>query len=208
MHVPVTTDIARAASIIREGRVAAFPTGTSYGLAADVLQGYALQRLRNLKGRPPEKTFTVFMRTELWKKFLAVTAAERKLLQRMHNKPLTLLVRPQEGLTHLAQEEYIGLRVIDHPLMEQLAETLDVPLTATSANKTGQQPCSTPACVQQTFPWQQGESTYDLSLGCILDGGELPNRKPTTIARLNGNNVIIVRQGALNKQMLEAALRK
>lgn len=202
MQIPVTSDIHDAARVIREGRVVAFPTGTSYGLAVDALSGHALQRLRNLKERPQEKTFTVFMQPALWDRYLMLTVPERILLQRMYNQPLTLLVYPNDALAHLVQEGRIGVRVIDHPLMEQLAAVLDVPLTATSANKSGKEPCRTPACIEQTFPWQIDESTYDLSLGCILDGGTLPQRQPTTIARLDDDKAIIVRQGEVSQNDL------
>lgn len=206
MRIPVTNDIHEAARVIREGRVVAFPTGTSYGLAVAALSGHALQRLRNLKERPQEKTFTVFMRPTLWDTHLIVTKPELVLLQHMRNQPLTLLVCPNDTLAHLAQEGRIGVRVIDHPLMEQLAAVLDVPLTATSANKSGKEPCRTPACIEQTFPWRIDESTYDLSLGCILDGGTLPQRQPTTIARLDDDKAIIVRQGGISKEDIIRAL--
>jgi L-threonylcarbamoyladenylate synthase len=197
MKVPITTDIAQAVKILREGRVVAFPTGTSYGLAVDALQGHALQRLRNLKERSSEKTFTVYMRPALWEKYLTLTEQERSVLEKMNNKPLTLLVSPRSELQHLAQNGRVGVRIIDHSLMEQLAEALDVPLTATSANKGSREPCFSPACIQKTFPWQLDDNTHDLSLGCILDGGELPQRLSTTIAQIENGKIIIVRQGEL-----------
>lgn len=203
----VTKDIAVAAAAIAEGRVVAFPTGTSYGLAVDALQGHALQRLRTLKKRPDEKTFTVFMRRDLWQKFLVLTAAEQSLLEKYANQALTLLVEPKPGLAHLAQDGLIGLRVIDHPLMAALAQAASVPLTATSANVSGGEPCYSPAAIDALFPGildptdpaiaPAGPTTYDLSLAAILDGGTLPVRKPTTIARLSDGQFNVIRQGEL-----------
>jgi L-threonylcarbamoyladenylate synthase len=207
-----TQDSGRAAEIISQGRVVAFPTGTSYGLAVDALQGFALQRLRNLKLRPSEKTFTVFLTESLWDEFLELAEAERALLRAMQGKALTLLVKPKEPLAHLAQEGRVGLRVIDHPLMLALADAVSVPLTATSANVSGGEPCFSPEAIAKTFPSildtasphpiygdlaPAGDTTYDLSLGCILDGGALPHHEPTTIARLDGEQVTIIRQGEL-----------
>jgi L-threonylcarbamoyladenylate synthase len=221
MYATITKDSSKAGEVLRQGRVVAFPTGTSYGLAVDALQGHALQRLRNLKRRPAEKTFTVFIDPELVESFIEVTAEERALLAHLSRQPLTLLVKPKESLAHLAQAGVIGLRVIDHPLMAALAQVARVPLTATSANVAGGAPCFTPACVLQTFPGllpsdrldeadPQGArgTTYDLSLGVVLDGGHLPASEPTTIAKLVGEKVEIIRPGKLPETEIANAARK
>jgi len=195
--VKQSKDIKEAAWILQQGRVVAFPTRSSYGLAADALQGFALQRVRNMKKRPAEKTFSVFMRDALFPLFLKLTSAERDFLAAHKNSLLTLLVEPTEELSHLAQDGRVALRVIDHPLMQSLADTLDVPLTATSANIAGVEPCYSPAEIQKAFPGKLDETTYDLSLGLILDGGTLPKKEPSTIARLDGDKVIVVRKGPL-----------
>jgi|SRR3989344_1233333 len=206
-YAQVTSDVAAAAQYIKQGRVVAFPTGTSYGLAVDAFQGHALQRLRILKQRPEEKTFTVFMRRDLWPQFLLLTAEEQTLLEKYANQPLTLLVQATAALEHLAQDGRIGLRVIDHPLMAALAQAVAVPLTATSANVSGEEPCFSPAAITETFPGildptdpaiaPAGPTTYDLSLAAILDGGALPVCQPTTVAQLVDGQIKIIRQGGL-----------
>lgn len=208
-----------AAQFIVAGRLVAFPTCTSYGLAADTQQGWALQRLRNLKNRPADKTFTVFMREGLWDTFLVLREEERSLLKKMLGQPLTLLVRPAEDLHHLTQNGLIGLRIIDHPLMQALADVVDVPLTATSANRAGDPPCVSPAEIEQAFgspvpdtylheenPRGASGTTYDLSLAAILDGGTLPHSQPTTIAQLINHNIKILRQGALTETEIHSKL--
>ncbi|MBI2818761.1 MAG: Sua5/YciO/YrdC/YwlC family protein, partial [Acidobacteria bacterium] len=50
---PQSERIARAAELIRQGQVIAIPTDTLYGLAADPFQTAAVERLFNVKGRPP-----------------------------------------------------------------------------------------------------------------------------------------------------------
>lgn len=175
----------------------AFPTGTSYGLAVDPRQGFALERLRLLKNRPEEKTFTLFMPATLWNQYLNLTSPERDLLARTENQPLTLLVRPQDSLTHLAKDGRVGLRVIDHPMMYELAQAFNGPLTATSANKSGEAPCYSSESIIKLFSGMLDETTYDLSLGYILDGGNLPPRSPSTIAKIVDDKVEIIRKGGL-----------
>ncbi|MEX0649991.1 MAG: L-threonylcarbamoyladenylate synthase [Candidatus Andersenbacteria bacterium] len=206
MKPPITTDLQEAVRIITAGRIVAFPTGTSYGLAVDALQGHALQRLRNLKHRPDEKSFTVFARPELVDTFFRLNKEEQAFLQKYAGQPFTVLLQPAKALEHLTQEGRVGLRLIDHPLMQQLAEAVQVPLTATSANISGRQPCADVVCIQDQFPYlldpndvaikRAGPTTYDLSLGCILDGGTLPVGQQSTIVRYAKGNWQTIRQGA------------
>ena len=197
----------------------AFPTGTTYGLAVDALQGHSLQRLRNLKQRPEEKTFTVFLKESLYSTFLDLTEKELSLIKKMKNQSLTLLIKPKPPLEHLQKENHIGLRIVDHPLMQQLAESVDVPLTATSANISNAQPCLSAACIQKQFPGlldpkekaygdiePAGPTTYDLSLGCILDGGNLPETQPSTIAKISNGNIEIIRPGSVSKEVIISQL--
>lgn len=197
MHIPQTSAVSQAVQVIRQGRIVAFPTGTSYGLAADCQQGHALQRLRILKNRPADKTFTIFLLSKLWDHFLEFTASERKIIASLEQKPVTVLIRPKKSLAHLAQAGVIGLRMIDHPLMNKLAQAFAGPLTATSANRTGQPPCFDSACIQTTFKNPQADgATYDMSLGCILDAGPLSPCLPSTIIKITNNNLEVIRPGA------------
>lgn len=196
MYAIVTKNIQIAANIITDGRVVAFPTGTSYGLAANALEGHALARVRNLKQRPKEKPLSLFMSEKLWGTYLDLTSQEELFLKEHAGAALTLLVFPKESLMHLAHEGKVGLRVIDHPLMQQLAEITQLPLTATSANIAQQPACYDIACIQESFPGKDG-TTYDLSLGCILDAGSLSHKGISTVAQLTQSGIRIIRQGVL-----------
>jgi len=196
MYATKTTDISYAVQTILEGRIVAFPTGTSYGLAVNALSGHAIQRLRNLKKRPKEKTFTIFMKEALWDEYLALTDEERNILHRFSHTALTLLVRPKTPIEHIAQDGRIGLRVIDNEIMQQLADRTNLPLTATSANISGEDAIYNPEQIGAAFPAKDG-TTYDLSLGCILDGGNLQPGNMSTITRFEDGAFTIIRQGSL-----------
>ncbi len=197
MYATRTNDIQVAANMIREGRIVAFPTGTSYGLAVNALSGHALQRLRNSKKRPKEKTFSIFLTESLWDKYLDLSQEDRDILERYQHTALTLLVSPKKSLEHLAQDGLVGLRVIDNGIMQQLADETKLPLTATSANISGQDACCTVDEIEAALPARDG-TTYDLSLGCILDGGDLKKGHVSTVARYTDGKMSIIRQGSLH----------
>lgn len=205
----LTKDISKAVEMIASGRAVAFPTGTSYGLAVDALQGHALQRLRNLKGRDVEKTFTICLRENLWDTFLDLTDIDKELFKKYTGKAVTVLVSPKSALEHLAHKGRVGLRIADHPVMQQFVNACDVPITATSANISGQPPCYIPECITKSFPGlldpedtrhgdirRAGHTTYDLSLGAILDVGQLTTKGASTIIQAGKDGKIeVVRQG-------------
>lgn len=192
----ITNDLNKVVNSINDNAVVAFPTGTVYGLAVNALSKQALSALRILKKRPKEKTFTVFLNSFLIDEFFEVTPQEKKIIDRAKNMPLTILLKPKEALRHLALDGRVGLRSIDNPLMEALSEAVSFPLTATSANIAGQEPCLTPTCVAESLP--------DIEL--IYGHTELSASEPSTIVVLNGNDLRIVRAGSisqadLNKQI-------
>lgn len=210
-YAPITNDIGFATDIIQQGRVVAVPTGTSYGLAADALQGHALQRVRNLKGREQKNPFSVFIAAEYINVYFKLSVKERELFDSYKTQALTLLLTPKEPARHLAHEGLVAVRMIDHPLMQELATSAQVPLTATSANISGQDPCFDTVCIQKSFPGlleptdtrhgditRAGTTTYDLSLGAIIGDQVLPKRKPTTLAKVVGDEVVVLRQGEVS----------
>ncbi len=188
------------------GRVVAFPTGTSYGLAADIAQGFALQRVRNLKKRPQDKTFTVFMNDSLWDEYLVLNRTSRTYLERLNGHPVTVLIKSKPNLAHLAQDGLVGVRLIDHPLMRDLAAGFSYPLTATSANPSGADPCLSTDCLCQTFPREVADHVYDLSLAGYIDGGTLASSQSSTIIRPEKSGYTIVREGALPGQEIDRLL--
>lgn len=198
LELEINQNIAQAVQIIAEGRVVAFPTGTSYGFAVDATRGWPLTRLRNLKQRPHEKTFSIFMKESLYERFLDLTPEEEKILNAHNKQAFTILVKPKEDLVHLAKDGLVAVRMVDHELMAQLADAAETPLTATSANVSGQPSAFSPEEIAKQFsnplPDEKiphtskvrglSETTFDLTLGMVLDGGHLPPVEPSKLAKI------------------------
>ncbi len=209
MSASLTTNISEAVAAIQSGRVVAFPTGTSYGLGADALQGHAIQRVRNLKARPADKALTVCMKPELYDTYFSLTEAEASLIQKYTGQAVTVLLTPQESLAYLSQNGKVGLRMVDHPMMKELVQQLDVPITATSANISGQESCYDTKCIQDSFPGivkPEGEdptlgTTYDLSLAVILDAGQLPSTPASTLVSVEDGKLQVLRQGSVTVEL-------
>ncbi|MDO8511874.1 MAG: L-threonylcarbamoyladenylate synthase [bacterium] len=185
----------RVLFLLNKSEIVAFPTGTSYGLGVNALDKVALEKLAELKGRTGEKAYSILLPTKDKNKFVDITEQEIKVLEKFNDKPLTLLVKPQAILAHLAKDGRIGVRTADHPFTKGLVDLLEFPITATSANHTGENPAYSTDELTKMFT----KETF-----MAVDGGKLPVNAPSTVAKFEDGKWIILREGSIKKKELEA----
>ncbi|MEW6500934.1 MAG: L-threonylcarbamoyladenylate synthase, partial [Thermodesulfobacteriota bacterium] len=134
--------------MIRAGGVVAFPTETYYGLAVDPFNREALSRLFALKRRPPDKPVLTLIESEAQLPLLArqVPKLYRPLMDAFWPGPLTLVFDavPELPVILTGYSGTVGVRISSHPMARQLVAALGQPLTATSANYSGQPAAVTP----------------------------------------------------------------
>ncbi len=164
----------------------AFPTGTTYGLAVNVLNANALARLTDLKGRMPDKAYSTLLPSSSRETYVDLASQEGAALDTFAGRPLTLLVRARPVLAALAKDGRVGVRTADHPFVSELVGLLKFPVTATSANPSGQPPAYSIEDLTQVFPKASFRA---------VDGGILPKRPPSTVARWTGSAWEILREG-------------
>lgn len=131
--------VARAAALIRAGKLVAFPTETVYGLGANALDAAAVERIFAAKGRPRTSPLIVHVDSvEMARAFASrwPDAAE-KLAQRYWPGPLTLVVPKQPQIPDIvtAGLPTVALRIPAHPLALDLIRAAGVPIAAPSANR-------------------------------------------------------------------------
>ncbi len=135
----MTPEVERAASLIRSGRLVAFPTETVYGLGANALDPEAVARIFAAKGRPHTSPLIVHVDSIEMARGLASrwTDAADALARRYWPGPLTLVVpkRPLVPDIVTAGLPTVGLRMPAHPLALELIRASGVPIAAPSANR-------------------------------------------------------------------------
>jgi L-threonylcarbamoyladenylate synthase len=184
-------DVAAAAAAIVRGEVVAFPTETFYGLAVDALNEAALARLRALKGRETEKAFSLLISSREMLSSLCseISPLAERLMAQHWPGPLTLALPARPGLpAAIVADGCVAVRVSPHPLAQALVVALGRPITATSANPAGAPPSRTASEVAVYFA---------APICSILDGGATPGGRPSTLARVRGERVEILRRGAV-----------
>jgi len=182
-------EIVFAVAALRRGEILAYPTETFYGLGVDALDELALARLRLLKGRG-EKAISVLVEgPDMLERLCADIPPRAAALMRRHWPGALTIAVPAapDAPAALVSEGYIAVRQSSHPTARALVSRFGRPLTATSANRAGEPPATTAEAVEETF---EGRCR-------VLHGGTTPGGPASTLVRVRGDRVEILRQGAV-----------
>lgn len=193
---------ARAADMIRKGRLVGLPTETVYGLAGDATSSLAVARIYAAKGRPSFNPLIVHVESpDVAGMHGLFSARLEQLAQHFWPGPLTIVVpaRPESPVAELARAGLgtIALRVPAHAAARAVIKAAGLPLAAPSANRSGQVTATRAAHV-----------AHDLgaAVDLIIDAGASPaGLESTVIAEIEGK-IVQLRAGALPRTAMEAVL--
>jgi L-threonylcarbamoyladenylate synthase len=193
-----------AAAAIRGGGLVVLPTDTLYGLAADPFSRSAVHRVFSLKGRQPGQALPLIAcdSEQVARTVGKLSGAARALADRFWPGPLTLLLLAPDTIAVEATggTGRIGVRVPNHHVAVALCRVCNRPLTATSANLSGQPPSSDPAVVAG------GLATVEDQIDVMLDAGPTPGGAPSTVVDVSGAEPRLVRAGAVPWNEIQACL--
>lgn len=198
---PSPGELARAADILRQGGVVAFPTETVYGLGASAFDVEALARVFEVKGRPLFDPLIVHVPGIDHARPLVRQFPEpaQKLAARFWPGPLTLVLHKSMLVPDLATAgcPTVAVRVPDHPVALELLRLTGVPLAAPSANLFGRISPTTAAHVRE----QLGEQ-----IDLILDGGPCRVGVESTVVQLTENRPVLLRPGGTPLEEIETLI--
>ncbi len=181
-----------ALSVLRQGEVIVFPTETLYGLGCDAFEEIAVQRLYNIKRRDVRKPILILVHDEdlLAECVVSVPRSAQLLAQRFWPGPLSLVLPASPRIPALltAGTGKIGIRMSSSPLCLRLIKEFGRPVTATSANLSGQQ---NPQSVEGLLVVFNGK------VPLILDGGVKEETSPSTVVDLTSKRATMLREGAI-----------
>ena len=179
-----------AGAVIEAGGLVAFPTESFYGLGADALDGGAITRVFEVKGRPETKPLLVLVDSlDMVARLTArIGAGAQDLMRRHWPGPLTLVLEAAASVpTALtAGTGTVGLRMPGHAVARALVRAAARPITAPSANPSAAPPPLTAAAVRGYF---------DGRVEMILDGGTTAGGAGSTVADCTRWPPRILRQG-------------
>lgn len=180
-------------AILRSGEVIVFPSDTVYGLLADAQNPKAVEKLLQFKERPPGKAVSVFCSSiKMIEKVAELSTKNKQMLEKLLPGCFTIALPSKHILdTKLESEkETLGVRIPDYLPVINLVNAYGSPLTATSANLSGDAPHYSIESLFNTL----SEKKKSL-LGAVVDAGKLPRNKPSTVIDLSEKEVTVLRVG-------------
>jgi L-threonylcarbamoyladenylate synthase len=193
--------IERAASLLREGRLVAFPTETVYGLGADAANSDAVRRIFAAKGRPTSHPVIVHIHAvdQLGRWTRAVPIAAEKLAAAFWPGPLTLVLPRAAHVADIISggQDTIGVRVPSHAAARALLAAFGDGIAAPSANRFGH--------VSPTTALHVAADLGDRP-ALILDGGACDVGIESTIVAFRDDDPVLLRPGAIGVAELARVL--
>ncbi|MEC8957866.1 MAG: L-threonylcarbamoyladenylate synthase [Nitrospinota bacterium] len=191
--------IAETQKILEGGGVIAFPTDTFYGLGANPYNTKAVDKIYSIKGRDPEKPLLLLIDslTKLDGLVEEISEAGTKLIESFWPGPLTMLFKPKHTIPKNITTGLIGIRQPGNSLTRKILAGLNYPLTAPSANISGEDPATTA---------EQVKDRLGNKVDLILDSGICRGGKPSTLLDTTQIPVRLIRAGAINFKSIQDSL--
>jgi len=183
--------MAQAAAILRDGGLIAFPTDTVYGLAVDPRHTDAVERLYEAKGRDRGMAIPLIAgRIEQALDAARLGTRERRLAEAFWPGPLSIVLPASPAIAAAVRGPggTVAVRVPDHAVARGLALALGFPVTATSANLSGQPAAASAVTI---------DAALTARLDAVIDVGAAPGGPPSTIVELTPDGPRLVRAGAI-----------
>jgi L-threonylcarbamoyladenylate synthase len=184
------TDLAELVKVLEQGGIVACPTETWLGLLADARNRGALERVAELKGRPVDMPIALLLPdVQAVTEVASSPCGEAKALMQAHwPGPLTILLAARPGLSpRLTRDGKVGVRVPGPSPAADLVRAFGRPVTATSANLSGEPPLRS----AEELPPGIAEG-----LGGVVPGVS-PGGAPSTLIDTTTSPMRILRAGAI-----------
>ena len=190
------SDLRRAADVLRRGGLVVFPTETVYGLGGDATDAEASEKIYAAKGRPSDNPLIIHIAEPADAEKYAVTnPTYYRLAKAFMPGPLTVIL-PRREIIPLATTgglETVAVRCPSHPVAHRLIALCGFPIAAPSANLSGK---PSPTCAADVAHDMNGR------VDMILDGGESEIGLESTIVKIDGDSLTLLRPGGITYDAL------
>lgn len=181
---------------VRSGKTVVYPTETCYGIGCDGENKSAVERVFKIKRRDKNKPLLVLMPDQdTLREYIEWNSNIEKLSDQYWPGPITIVADLKQRVSlprGLIKDGALACRVSPHDFASDLTDKLGGPLVSTSANVSGEDsPYTADAAVSM---FEDSESQPDI----IVDAGELEYSPPSTVVKVTGDDIEVLREGAIN----------
>lgn len=189
--------VEKAAELLRAGELAAIPTETVYGLAANALDEKAVRKIFEAKGRPQDNPLIVHIaELEMLPPLVRnIPEIAYQLAEKFWAGPLTMIFPKSDKIPNVTSGglDTVAVRMPESKAARDIIGKCGFPLAAPSANISGK---PSPTTAQHVFKDMNGK------IPLIIDGGECSVGVESTVICFEGNKIHILRPGGITAEML------
>jgi L-threonylcarbamoyladenylate synthase len=190
------SEIEPAANILKNGGLLAFPTETVYGLGCISSSKDSFDRLVSVKHRNPDKPFTLMCSSiEQAGNYVVISDKARKIASKYMPGPLTLVLKAKQGVPSYIDlgSGFVGIRIPKDDYVLALIKKVGEPLLVPSANISSMKPALNSDEVYGYFKE---------NIDGIVEGSCVTS-VPSTVAKIDGDDIIVLRQGPITLEQLK-----
>jgi L-threonylcarbamoyladenylate synthase len=192
-QLPQEEVIRTACEVLAAGGLLIFPTETTYGAGVDATNQEAVNKLLAYKSRREGKPLSIAVTDQAMAElYVEVNDSAKRIYERFLPGPVTVVSKSKGVVADGVASEYgtLGIRIPAYPLILEIVKAYGKPITATSANGSGEK---RPYTIQDILDGlsEKQKSLLDL----VLDAGELPKNPPSTVIDTTLETPVIFRQG-------------
>jgi L-threonylcarbamoyladenylate synthase len=198
--VGITVDtIKEAAKLVLAGRLIAYPTDTVYGLGCNPYNSDAVDRLVKAKERVKGSLPILVSSIGEAERIGEMNGIAAAFASKFWPGPLTLVVRSRSNLPEMVTggSLMVGVRIPNHEIARRLIHESDGAIIGTSANISGHPSLRT---AEEVF--RELEGRIDL----VLNGGLATIGRESTVVRVLGEEVTVLREAAISRDDILKAL--
>lgn len=193
------SDLAKIATIIKNGGLVLFPTETVYGIGTNGLDEKAVKKLYEAKKRDIKNPINLLVSSMEMVKEIAqnISLIEYKLMQAFFPGPFTIILKRKKIVPNIvtANSDLVGVRMSDSSIAKKLVALAGVPIAAPSANISG-----------KLSGTNLADSIYEFSdyLDFTINGGDCEIGLESTIVRVIDGIPHILRPGAITLEQIKS----
>ncbi|MCS7142690.1 MAG: L-threonylcarbamoyladenylate synthase [Aigarchaeota archaeon] len=189
------SSISTAASLIRANGTIIYPTDTVYGLGCNPFSETAVRRVFELKRREAKPMPVLCADIDQVSAVAYLTEDAMKLAALFWPGPLSIVLRKREGLPPLltSHRDEVAVRIPANVVALELMRTSGSPIVGTSANISGEEA----ATKIDELP-----NELLMNVDLVVDGGPTLYKKSSTVVRMVGGEIVVLREGAVSVEQL------
>jgi L-threonylcarbamoyladenylate synthase len=196
--------IAEAVEVLNSGGVVIYPTDTLYGLGVNALEPEAVEKIFAVKGRDFSKPLPVIVKNMVWADELVyISPRNQEILKKVWPGKFTAVLPKKNIIPEMvnAGASTLGVRIPDFVFIDKLLGKFGYPLTATSANISGEEPTNDIDRIVEIF------SEREIKPDLVIDAGVLPPAEPSIIVDLTTDKPKVLRVNPTTPQKLLELLK-